>query len=191
MMENRLYKIYCLTNTINNKKYIGMTKQDIPKRCSHGKGYKKGTKIREAIETYGWDTFDIEVLYSTYSREEASLKEAYYVGLFNTVNEGYNRQSGGLSNFTIKFDKDFCKTRSELMKGKHISTNTEFKKGNKAANQKPVICIETGTVYENCTEAKNKTNTYHIGDVCNGRRNTANGYHWRFVEEDYINEENI
>lgn len=50
------------------------------------------------------------------------------------------------------------------------------KKRNKA-----VKCIETGMVYQSLTDAKAKTGFSHIGSVCNGKRKSAGGYHWKFV----------
>jgi hypothetical protein len=54
--------IYQWTNQTNNKKYIGITKQDLKKRLY---GYKYGHKyekrpIAYAIKKYGYDNFDIE-----------------------------------------------------------------------------------------------------------------------------------
>ena len=47
-------------------------------------------------------------------------------------------------------------------------------------NKKPVLCIETGEVFDSVSAAKRKYKG-HIDDVCNGTRNTAAGYHWRYV----------
>lgn len=53
--------------------------------------------------------------------------------------------------------------------------------------QKPVICLETGTIYRSAAEASRQTkvNQSHIGSCCRGyeRRKTAGGYHWAYAEE--------
>lgn len=36
MIDN--YKLYCFTNLINGKQYVGITKQDVLKRWKNGKG---------------------------------------------------------------------------------------------------------------------------------------------------------
>ena len=53
-------------------------------------------------------------------------------------------------------------------------------------NQKAVLCIETGLVYHSTQEASRQTgvNNTGISKVCNGRRLTAGGYHWKFVNPD-------
>lgn len=47
----------------------------------------------------------------------------------------------------------------------------------------PVICIETGKVYENCSEAFRDTGVYNINRCCRKLQETAGGYHWKFVNE--------
>ena len=49
---------------------------------------------------------------------------------------------------------------------------------------KPVLCIETGIRYQSACAAQRITgiNQGHISMCCNGKRNTAGGYHWKFVD---------
>ena len=49
---------------------------------------------------------------------------------------------------------------------------------------KPVLCIETGQIFESTREAENKTGIKHqnIGGVCCGKRKSAGGYHWTYVD---------
>lgn len=50
---------------------------------------------------------------------------------------------------------------------------------------KPVVCIETGKVYESLTQATRETGVLQptISGCCYGDRKTAGGYHWRFADE--------
>ena len=50
---------------------------------------------------------------------------------------------------------------------------------------KPVQCIETGIVYPSILDAGKQTgiNHTHLGDVVRGKRKTAGGYHWRYIQE--------
>lgn len=50
---------------------------------------------------------------------------------------------------------------------------------------KKVICVETGIVYNSVTKASKATNISDssIRGCCYGRRKTAGGYHWKFVDE--------
>lgn len=46
-----------------------------------------------------------------------------------------------------------------------------------------VICVETNKLYEGLRVAERDTNIQHsvIASCCRGQRETAGGYHWRFV----------
>lgn len=50
--------------------------------------------------------------------------------------------------------------------------------------RKPVLCVETGVVYESAHEAARKNNTYqsNISLCCRGGTKTHKGMHWRYVE---------
>lgn len=53
-----------------------------------------------------------------------------------------------------------------------------------AAIEKKVLCVETGIIYNSGTKAAvaNGVHKSKISLVCNGKRQTAGGYHWKFVE---------
>ena len=50
---------------------------------------------------------------------------------------------------------------------------------------KPVVCIETGIIYESIMTAEmlTKTDGSSISAVCKGKRKTAGGYHWRYQKD--------
>lgn len=47
---------------------------------------------------------------------------------------------------------------------------------------KKVKCVETGEVYYSTGDAYRQTGILHIGEVCNGYRRIAGGFHWRYIE---------
>lgn len=56
-------------------------------------------------------------------------------------------------------------------------------KGKRITNNKRVVCVETGRVFNSASEA-NKEFGYNTGNICaccKGKLKTANGYHWRYA----------
>lgn len=97
--ECKEWKVYIHTNKINNKKYIGITKQKANRRWRDGGGYKGCVRFYSAIQKYGWDGFKHEIVYDNISFQEACDIERELIEQFNTRNilYGYNLQFGGES----------------------------------------------------------------------------------------------
>ena len=95
-MEN--YSVYQHVNKENGKRYIGITSREPEKRWgTDGNNYKSTPYFWNAIQKYGWDGFDHEVLFSGMTKEEACSKEIELIRKYNTQNKdfGYNVLSGG------------------------------------------------------------------------------------------------
>lgn len=83
--------IYCYTSP-SGKKYIGKTKTSLKTRTEHNaRGYKGCPAFYNAIQKYGWDNFEVEIL------EELPLDildevESQYIIDLDTINpeKGYN-----------------------------------------------------------------------------------------------------
>ena len=208
-MENKNYIVYCHTNKINDKKYIGITKQNPSNRWgSKGQGYIQSPKFWRAIQKYGWDNFEHEILFKNLSQEEASKKEAELIEQYKTLNNnfGYNMTSGGEKHYYFteevkqklreqkigEKNPQFGTHRTKEEK-KHLSESIRTLGQNGGNHCKKVRCIETNIIYYSCQEAARNTGTgnikqaTHIADVCKGTRNKCNGYSWEWVIEDGIN----
>ena len=70
------YIVYCHTNKINNKKYIGQTCRSLEIRSGkNGHQYHACTYFGNAIQKYGWDNFEHEILFEDLSKESADRIE--------------------------------------------------------------------------------------------------------------------
>lgn len=67
-----------------------------------------------------------------------------------------------------------------LEKQKSISETIRQQKKKYA---KQILCIETGIIYESLKDAVRKTGISRIRDVCKGRRITAGGFHFKYLNE--------
>lgn len=95
--------IYCFTNLVNNKKYIGQS-INIEKRVkehfwksSLDKDISYNSLLHKAIRKYGKDSFKVEILLIC-SIEEIDQKEKDFIALYKTIAPfGYNILNGGQS----------------------------------------------------------------------------------------------
>lgn len=85
--------IYLTTNLVNGKKYLGKHKSD-----KFDENYKgSGVALNRAIDKYGWENFNCELIESFESRKELNDAEIEYIKRFDAVHspDYYNIAYGG------------------------------------------------------------------------------------------------
>lgn len=180
----------------SGKRYIGITSNNPNRRWgANGQGYSKQSKFFNAILKYGWDNFQHNILYSNLTANEASQKEQELIKYYNTIENGYNCESGGLTNRkhsqeTIEklrqlnlgknnpnYGKTVSKeTRLRLSQShKNIPHSKEWTEKVAKAHRKRVLCITTGETFPSLKDAADKTgiSMSGISQACNGIRMTA------------------
>lgn len=98
-----------------------------------------------------------------------------------------HREHISKSNLGRTFSKETRQKISDSMKGeknhmygKHHSQATILKKS------KPIVCIETNTIYLSSTEASRilRISQGGISNCCKGTQKSCGGFHWRFATEE-------
>ena len=116
--------IYKIHNLINNKIYIGQSKDILSRFKQHQADYKKekqSTKLLyKAMRKYGVENFTFEIVEEC-SIEELDEKEAYYIELYNTFafkegSNGYNMNLGGEGNRGCIYTQEFKDKMSKIKK---------------------------------------------------------------------------
>lgn len=93
----RTYYIYKATNRINGKSYIGQTVDYRSRVWQHQRCYEKEKcKFHDAIQGFGFDNFDWEILKTCENKKEADQSERYYIEYYNSYRDGYNENKGGV-----------------------------------------------------------------------------------------------
>lgn len=94
MTENN-YCVYMHVNKINGKKYIGISSNVKHRWSGNGKQYYDQV-FGIAIQKYGWDNFDHQIIKDNLSKVEACTLEQELIKKYNTRDKefGYNRSDG-------------------------------------------------------------------------------------------------
>ena len=91
--------VYCATNTVNGKKYVGMTTFDLQKRIwEHLKKAEEGSDcyFHKSIRKYGFKVFEWSILITNENEIELFDIEIKLIRDLNTIAPyGYNLTSGG------------------------------------------------------------------------------------------------
>ena len=123
---NDTYCVYVHINKINSKKYVGQTCRKPEKRWNGGHGYKENVYFWNAIQKYGWDNFEHEVIASNLTKEEADNFEILLIEKLNLLdkNYGYNLREGGSHGHLLEETKRKLREansgKNHPMYGKHL-----------------------------------------------------------------------
>jgi len=131
-----IYKITCL---VNNKVYIGQSK-DIIRRLSHHKTLLKHNKhsnehLQSAHNKYGLDNFTFETLEECIE-DDIDLREVYWINIHNSTDRtvGFNIQVGGCITKSHSDESKIKMSHSHMGKKLLEETKTKIGNANKGEN---------------------------------------------------------
>lgn len=192
------YVVYVHQNKTNGKRYIGITNNTVKRWYGKGKHYDGCPRFFNAIQKYGWDNFQHEVIERGLTLEEANDRERFYIAKYRTTDKryGYNITDGGSNAPTMQgkhhseetkakmrkaalgrvIPEEQRKRQSEAMKGKLV--------GEKNHKSKAVRCVTTGEVFESQQIAARVKGVLQskICLCCQGKRSHTHGLKWEYVE---------
>lgn len=203
--------IYKIENQINNKIYIGKTEHlDPNKRWVEHKRDSQNPKrnhraLYKAMNKYGIENFKFSVIEETDNPEE---KEMEYIQIYNSYHCGYNETLGGdgakylelpeqeickyyIENKSLKLTCEYFGHDPYTIKKVLYKNNISILSSYEVLKQKcskPVAKLDKNTeeiieVYPSVIEAERKNQCHsHIKDVCHGKRKTAGGFKWKFID---------
>lgn len=113
--------LYKITNTENQKCYIGWTGTTVTDRWQrHVKDALKNRdnrKFYNAIRKYGTTSWSVETLEQVDTIEEAKQREIFLIEHYDSYNTGYNATKGGDGNNGIVMSAESNQARSRALKG--------------------------------------------------------------------------
>lgn len=95
-----MYTIYCITNTITNKKYIGYTNNPETRWYKHrfhgNRGDGSCSQLYKSMKKHGVDNFRFQIIETDIKTESlAKERECFFISEYNTYEAGYNATLGG------------------------------------------------------------------------------------------------
>lgn len=203
--------IYKITNTINQKVYIGKTLLTPEERFKeHLVDYERPRcekrPLYSAFKKYGIKNFILETVEEC-SEDIVSEREEYWIQFYNSYHYGYNATRGGDGKRYADYDlivslynqgKNIKQIReltnydtstiSKALKNNNI-TQEDILERRRRSFIKPVVMLDKNTseelrIFSSIKEAEEFIGTRgHISCVCKGKRKTAGGYAWKFLED--------
>jgi len=108
--------IYCATNRVNEKCYVGQTVYTIAyRRNQHEKSVGRGSSLpfHNALRKYGLAAFKWRILFNNIASEDLYSIEQRWIRLLSTkVPNGYNLTDGGKGVFGLKWREGSNRTRT-------------------------------------------------------------------------------
>lgn len=120
--------IYIIKNKINDKVYIGQTKETLEKRFKRHTGYQRrehDTKFYRALNKNNIENFYIELLEECKTQEELDAREIFYINFYDSIKKGYNTNLGGFSSGgdTLSQNENLEKIRIKISNSKKLEKN--------------------------------------------------------------------
>ena len=169
-MKKKISGIYKIENLINHKVYIGQSK-DINTRWNRHRTNEHNIHLKRAFEKYGIENFSFEILIETY---DLDYWEIFLIQIYHATDDrfGYNLTIGG----------NVLRGKYNPFYGKHHSKENNLKNA-KSHHYKSIRCVETGMIYDSCSNAAKAVNGFNCAIVrcCKGGRKHYKGYSWRYV----------
>lgn len=137
--------IYKVTNLINGKIYIGLTKKKLEERMKDHikevKAKRRNNFFYNAVRKYGWSNFKIETIDKANNYNELKLKEIYWIAEYRKTHILYNMTDGGEGRSNYKASEE---TKSKMRESrKNVSDETrrkmsEARKGKQTGKDNPM-----------------------------------------------------
>ena len=169
--------------------------------------------LYDAMNKYGIENFFIEEIEEVKNPNELNEREIFWIEYFGTFKDGYNATSGGDGKSFVDYELIYnlftqqklciaeihrltgydCGTIAKVLTIYNITIEERLKRKDEKKS-KPVLQIdkysnEIIATFPSCCAAQTAMthqqngNGSHISAVCSGKRKTAYGYKWKFIEE--------
>lgn len=185
-MEN--YKVYLIRDKQKNIVYAGLTKNSLRVRF-------EGHVQRRHLDR---NEYSIELVQEYLTLEQAVILEDLMIQQYSLLSKGWNKSPRSINGYSNTHSEEQKEKWSKERKGIRVSPQHAAKnriarlgKTNSPEHQgillkalkKPVMCVETGEVFDSARSAGKALGVSYcrISECCNGKRVSSRGLHFIFI----------
>jgi len=183
-MSKDIYKVYKITNSVNEKVYIGITNDIHARWHRHKKNAinKVNKPLYDSINKYGIDQFTITPICSTFTREDLGKLEQQFIKEQNTIWPNvYNLTSGGEKSWTVS--EETRQRLSDIHKGKTLSK--EHRQNISNSNKGRKFLKETRQKISEALKGKAKSKE-HRQKISELKKGTIPGNKGKYLPDDQV-----
>jgi len=176
-----MINIYKITNSINQKVYIGQTIDTIESRFKDHCRQTFCKKLSRAIKKYGKESFIVEQLAICEGKESANCIEGFYIAVYDSVKNGYNIIEFPTSS-PMTGRKHTDETKERMRKKHKVSDEGRNKLSKQRIGHK--ASEETKRLSSNSHKGKtlSEDQKKKISAAIKGRTTTCKGKSWKLVD---------
>lgn len=160
--------IYKITNTLNNKIYIGQTIKTVEKRFQQHKNnsnkpYFSQIVLYKAFNKYGVENFICETIEEV-ENEQLDEREKYWIDYYDSYFEGYNSTLGGRTTQLYNWDvDDIIEKYQELKSARKVALelNCDHSTIDRILNENNVPRFSTAQQFSKPLEIIDKNHRVH------------------------------
>ena len=164
------YTLYIHTSP-SGEKSVGITAQQVEVRWNNGKGYISQPVFYQAIQKYGWSSFEHRIIATGLELKEARDLVRYFIREYQANNPefGYNCTKGGEV------------TALNLDKTRRCNRTSQSSK-----HAKKVMIVESGRIFSSAHDVYEKMGIHPslIHSACRNPKKRVRLWHWQYVEEE-------
>ncbi len=164
MVTNRISGIYMIRNKVNDKKYIGLSRDCLGRISRHKTNLRHGRHsnchLQAAWNKYGESSFEFSVIEKC---DISSLpeREMYWIDHYDSFTSGYNRSGGGDGTTGVVLSEERNMLISKSLSGKKRNDMA----GSNNFKARRIICLNNGERFDCVKDAAKKYDIHYEGII--------------------------